>query len=777
MKFSSKFISATKKYNTFFEHIPAPLLRKSFNIDKDIDSAEITICGLGFYKLYINGKDITKGMLAPYISNPDHILYYDNYNIAPLLKKGENVIGIVLGNGMLNCPGGAVWEFEKARWRSAPKVALTAELRFADGTSDEFEADESFKVSESPIWFDDLRCGVFYNALKEQDGWNTADFDDSDWGNAYFCEVPRGEQRLCEADPIVASKRVKPVKIWKGALKDYEPERKLNWTSLEIPETTQGHIFDFGTNMAGVFEFKINGAKPGTRIEFFMSEMLDENNNLDSYTFAKFFPKYYGQRDIYICKGGEESFIPDFTYHGYRYLLVTGLDDTQVSEDTVTYIEAHTRLQEMGDFVCSDETANTIQKMTRNADVSNFYYFPTDCPHREKNGWTGDAQLSAEHMLLNLSVENSYKEWLRNIRKAQSEKGSLPGIVPTGDWGYHWGNGPAWDAVLTYLPYYTYIYRGNKDILEENATAIFRYLNYISSRRDKDGLIAIGLGDWVQPERGAGDPTCPLIVTDSITCLSICEKAAYIFKELGLKAQYEFANTLYNEFREAIRKHLVDFSKMSVLSDSQSAVAMAVYYGVFEKAEVPFAVKRLVELVHKANDLLDTGVLGARCIFHVLADNGYADLAFKMINGPEFPSYGYWITQGATALWEDFYLDHVDSLNHHFWGDVSSWYIQKVAGIRLNPYGDDITRVDIKPNFIDTLTFAEGWHNSVNGKIFVRWDKNGNTATIKINIPEDCHGYLYLPDGWVIKSNNKKLNTLKFAVLKTSDEIEAVKLK
>ncbi len=777
MKFSSKFISATKKFNTFFEHIPAPLFRKSFNVEKEIENAQITICGLGFYKLYINGKDITKGMLAPYISNPDHILYYDNYDIAPLLKKGENVIGVMLGNGMHNCPGGIIWDFDEAKWRSAPKVALNVELEYTDGEVTDFEADESFKVSESPIWFDDLRCGVFYNALKEQDGWNKAGFDDSAWGNAFFCEVPRGEQRICQADPIVATQRIKPVAITKGKLRDYEPERKEVWASLEIPETTEGHIFDFGIDTAGVFEFKISGAEPGRRIEFFTSEMLDENGDIDTYTFHNFYPKYYAQRDIYICKGGEESFIPDFTYHGYRYLLVTGLNDSEATVDTVTYIQAHTQLEEMGNFVCSDETANTIQNITRNADVSNFYYFPTDCPHREKNGWTGDAELSAEHMLLNLSVENSFKEWLRSIRKAQKEDGQLPGIVPTADWGYKWGNGPAWDSALTYLPYYTYIYRGDKEILKENATAILRYLNYIANKRDKNGLVAIGLGDWVQPERGAGDPTCPLIVTDSIICYSICEKAAVIFDAIGQKAQYNFAKALAEEFRAAIRKHLVDFSKMSVLSDTQSAISMAVYYGIFEKAEIPFAVKRLVELVHEANDLLDTGVLGARCIFHVLADNGYAELAYKMIEGPEFPSYGYWLKQGATALWENFYLNHLDSLNHHFWGDVSSWYIQKIAGIRINPNGDDITNINIKPNFIEKLSFAEAWHNSVNGKVFVRWEKDESSATIKINIPEGTWGYLYLPDGWVTSSDKCRDNALKFVELKEDTTVKAIKVK
>ncbi len=777
MKFSSKFISANKKINTYFEHIPAPLFRKSFNISKDVDSAEITICGLGFYKLYINGKNITKGLLAPYISNPDHIIYYDNYNISPLLKKGENVIGVVLGNGMQNCPGGAVWDFELGKWRGAPKLALCTEIKYADGDSEEFECDESFKTSDSPIWFDDLRSGVFYNALKEQDGWNKAGFDDSHWGNAFFAEMPRGEARICNAEPIVTSERIKPVAITKGKLVDYKQNIEKLQESIEIPETTQGHIFDFGVNSAGVFEFKISGAKPGKRIEFFTSELLDENGDLDTRTIHAFTPKYYAQRDIYICKGGEESFVPDFTYHGYRYLLIIGLDDSEATVDTVTYLRAHTKLEKMGDFSCSDETANTIQKMTVNSDLSNFYYFPTDCPHREKNGWTGDAAVSAEQMLLNLSVGNSYKEWLRNVRKTQKESGELPGIIPTGEWGYHWGNGPAWDCALTLIPYYTYIYTGDKEILQENATAIFRYINYLASKRDKDGLVAFGLGDWVQPERDAERPTCPLIVTDSIVAYNICTKAEFIFKTLNLKLQAEFAHNLASEFKASIRLHLVDFSLMSVHSDSQTALSMAIYYGIFEKSEIKAATERLVQIIHQDNDLMNTGILGGRCVFHVLSMGGYSDLAFKMIKGPAFPSYGWWIEQGATALWEDFYLQRRNSLNHHFWGDVSSWFIQRIAGIQVNPNGDDFDKIIIKPSLIEQLSFAEGWHNSVNGKVFVRWEKSGNDATIKINIPQNSKGYLYLPDGWVVKSDSIRTNGFKTIELQTDMAISLTKMK
>lgn len=775
MEFSTRFISATHKFNTYFEHVAAPLFRKTFEIKKELKSAEITICGLGFYKLYMNGKDITKGMLAPYISNPDHIIYYDNYDIAPLLKDGENVIGVMLGNGMQNAPGGIIWEFDKAKWRSSPKLALNLEGEYADGEVFSFEADESFKVSDSPIWFDDLRSGTFYNALKEQNGWNKPGFDDSEWGNAFFCETPRGETRLCEAEPIVATEKIAPVSIKKGGLQDYSPSRREHWASLETPETTDGYIFDFGTNAAGVFEFKIKNAEPGRRIEFFTSEILNENGDLYTETFSNFYPKYYAQRDIYICKGGEESFIPDFTYHGYRYCLVIGLKEDEAVPETLTYIKSNSALKETGGFCCSDETANTIQKAARISDLSNFYYFPTDCPHREKNGWTGDAAVSAEHMLLNLNPEKSYLEWLRNIRKAQKEDGSLPGIVPTADWGYEWGNGPAWDSVLTYLPYFTYKYRGDKEILKENAASILRYLNYISGRRDENGLIAIGLGDWLHANRDAGKPKCPLIVTDSIISMSICSMAAEIFSALGQMAQHNFAAELRDEFRAAIRKHLVDKRKMTVLSDSQTAIALAVQYGVFEEYEIPVAVKRLVENIHRNSDLLDAGFLGGRYVFRVLADNGYADLAYKMIEGPGFPSYGFWLQKGATSLWESFYPEHLDSLNHHFWGDVSAWFISYVAGIRINSECDDISRVDIRPNFIEKLSFAEAWHNSVNGKVFVRWNKKDGKATIKINIPSSSHGRLYLPEGWVTDKGEYPCDYRDFIDLKGETVVSAIK--
>ena len=458
MDFSNRFITADTTYCTFEKHIAAPRFRKSFILDKPPKKAEILICGLGFYDLFINGKKITKGYLTPYISNPDDILYYDRYDVTAFCCKGRNVIGIILGNGMLNPIGGQVWSMEKASFRSAPKVALSFEASEEAGGSIRFECDSSFKTSPSAILFDDLRCGVHYDARKEQKGWSLPGFDDSAWAEAIPAVCPKGEPSLYEAQPIVVSEELKPVSIRKGRLHAYPSIHPL--VKDIVPEYREsertGYLYDFGQNNAGVCRLKIKG-RPGQRIALQCGERLD-NGEL-TYDNINFYPDGYSQRDVYICAGGEEEvFVPPFTYHGFQYVLVIGITEEQATEDLLTYLVMHSNLQETGSFSCSDPVLNQLQTLTRRSTLANFFYFPTDCPHREKNGWTGDASLSSEHTLLNLNPEKSYREWLRNIVKAQNDAGAIPGIVPTAGWGFEWGNGPAWDrqracqSALFHLP-------------------------------------------------------------------------------------------------------------------------------------------------------------------------------------------------------------------------------------------------------------------------------------------------------------------------------------
>ncbi len=304
---------------------------------------------------------------------------------------------------------------------------------------------------------------------------------------------------------------------------------------------------------------------------------------------------------------------------------------------------------------------------------------------------------------------------------------------------------------MTYLPYFTWRYRGDLEIARENATAMFRYLHYLSTRMDADGLLAIGLGDWCPPERDAGDYKSPLVFTDSVISMDIAKKSGELFQALGLEREAAYAKEMAQGLRSSIREHLIDFPLMTAAGACQTSQAMALYYDVFEPGEKPAAFARLLEMIQEHDGHMDTGILGSRVIFHVLSAFDCADLAYEMITRPDFPSYGNWIARGATSLWEDFHSESsgtVNSLNHHFFGDISSWFIQSIAGIVYNPVGNDTARLDIRPHFIKKLTHAEAFHLAPAGKISVCWERDGKDVLLRLEIPQEMQGSLYAPRGW-----------------------------
>ncbi len=761
MDFPGRFYRATDTYGTYEKHVNAPYIRKTFELS-DVKKAVVTVSGLGFYDLWVNGRKITKGLLAPYISNPDDIVYFDTYDVTDLLESGRNAVGLMLGNGMQNAHGGRVWDFDIARFRNIPCFAFRLDIENADGSKAVIEADESFKCHPSHIIFDDLRSGAFCDANLYIDGWNTADFDDSDWCAVKPAEQPRGEYRICEADPVRITKEIAPVEIKEVTLCDRLHNRENMRLDTQFKfgyRGKKGILYDFGVNTAGIFRLKIKGEK-GQKIFIQFSELENSKGEISYENTGSFYPDGYGQTCYFVCSGNEDIFEPPFTYVGYRYAVVFGLTAEQTVPETLTMLVANSDFSERGSFECSDPVMNALRDMSRVSDLANFYYFPTDCPHREKNGWTGDAAVSAERILLTLTPEKSYREWLRNICLAQAPDGRLPGIIPTGGWGFEWGNGPAWDNVMTELCWQMWRMRGDLEPAKECSESILRYLSYISQQRRPDGLIAIGLGDWLQPGRGAGEPVCPLYVTDSVITMYIAGKARDLFDALGLKMHRDFADGLYNSMREAIRKNLVDFGTMTVHSRSQTAQAICIYYGVFNEWEKQAAGRVLVDLIHEADDHFACGMIGIRTVFHVLSDLGESDLAYKMITRDDYPSYGMFLRYGYTSLPEDFLdedeIDHPNSLNHHFMGDIINWFIQRVAGIRVNPRKTSPDDFDIAPSFIGTLEHASAFYNAPCGKISVKWEKNGDLIDLTVECPDEATGYIKLPKGYLFKGENTR---------------------
>ncbi len=716
------FVKATDNYSTLEEFVAAPYMRRSFELDFVPDKAELSICGLGFYVLFINGMEITKGHLAPYISNPDHYCYYDKYDIKEYLVCGKNTVGIILGNGFMNSVGGYTWDFDKAPWRGAPCVAFELNLAADGHEAVKIIADENVKTHPSPIYFDDIRYGEYYDAQREAVGWCLPEFDDSKWTAAIHAEAPRGELRLCKAEPI-------------------KTERALKVQN--IAKCEKGYIFDFGINSAGVCRLNLKNGVKGQKLTLRYAERVKDGELwLYGTVFEGRFPHYYdnNQKDIYICCGGEsETWKPRFTYHGFRYVLVEGLDESQVSEDLLIYEVMHSDLKKHGDFKCSDERVNTLFGMVQNSDMSNFYYFPTDCPHREKNGWTGDAALSCFHMMLLYGCEHSFEQWLACIRKAQDAQGALPGIVPTDTWGYEWGNGPGWDSVAFYLPYECWRLRGNTQIIKDNAHMMVRYLEYVMTRRNADGTISIGLGDWASVGRRYSKFLTPLEVSDSIIVMDMARKASEMFDAVGYTHQAVFAKSIYEDMRKTVRRELLDKESCSLKGRTQTAQSMGLYHGIFEEDECKKAFDVLLELLRESNDSIDCGIYGLLTMFHVLSQYGEGELALKMITKDEYPSYGNLILRGETALPERFMPDGApyDSHNHHFFGDIARWFIREIAGLDVK----SSTEVLIKPSFIGDITSAEAYYELPAGRVAVAWstDMNGRVS-LEYSCPEgvDC---------------------------------------
>ena len=686
--------------------ICAPQFRKSFTVNQ-VREAELYICGLGFYDLYLNGQRLTQGELTPYITQYHKRVYYDVYDLSDKLLVGENVLAVILGNGLYNPAGGYVWDFHNAPWRDAPKLAIN--LRYSDDNGvAEIRTDDSWRVSDSPIWFDDLWCGEYYDATKEQEGWMYPGFNDSAWDMAQPTGAPAGEWDRSSAQRIEVCGKLYPRQA--------------------VPLEDGVWCYDFGESTAGVCELTISGER-GQEIKLEYAERVDESFHIADKDLRAFTPEGMSQTDKYILSGnGTEHWCPRFTYHGYRYVIVSGLRDGQ-QEGLLTALSMYSALPERTRFRCSDPISNQLWEMTRRSALTNFHYYPTDCPHREKNGWTGDASLSAELLIRHVAAEKSLKEWLKSIRDIQKEDGCLPGIVPTGGWGFAWGNGPGWDAVLTQIPYVVYRFTGDKQIIEDNADAIDLYLDYMAGKRDK-GLLSYGLPDWCSPKLPAHEPKCPLRVSDTLIGMDICSKAGKLFAAIGQIQRQQKAENLQEELRQSFRETLINGETLCVEGDCQAAQAMALHYGAFDPEEEPRAFALLLEQIHREDDHIDCGVFGCQALFRVLTRFGETALAYRMITRPDYPSFGAWVSAGATTLWEDF--EAKASLNHHFYGDFTAWFLDALAGLCVNPCGDNPNEVLLDPHFIQALHEVEAQEQLPGGCIRIFWKRQGKYVRLQV---------------------------------------------
>ncbi len=682
----------------------APMFRKKFLLDKT-GPATLAVCGLGFGYYYINGQRVSEDLLTAPVSNYSKTLWYNVYDVTPLLQKGENVIAAWCGNGWYNEEFPSSWNYDKAPWRDVPKCILKLEI----GGKTAVVSDGTWKCQpESAIYFNGLRSGEYFDARKYDALWISEDFDDSAWPFAVTDTAPpTGIFRQCKCEPIREAAVYPCTKVLKTG------ERKF--------------VYAFEHNMSGYIRLHAKGTA-GQLLTIRYAEQLKPDGSRELNDMARHYPATEFMTDRFICSGEETVWSPRFTYHGFQYIEIEGIDSGD--EVTVEAVFIHQDIPCRTEFECSDAFLNRLFRAGILSTWSNLFYQVTDCPTREKLGWTNDAQASAEQLLTNFKSQRLLEKWLQDIRDAMAPDGALPGIIPTAGWGYEWGNGPVSDGVLFELPHRIYLHTGSTGPLVESLPWFERYLKYLDTRRDSDGFVRFGLPDWACPNNE------PVYVPVELINAAL----EYRFLEitaLAAKAAHK-PEAPYQQRAAAVKKRIMDAYLTpggTCTVNHQTALALMIYYGLYEKLE-PLK-GQLMKLVEEADFHHFCGMFGLRRLFEALNRCSAQEYAYRVITAEGFPGYRCWFDLGATTLWEYWnYEKQEDSKNHHMYSDVLSWTVKTVLGIRQHPDSTAFRTVTVDPFFFKELDYARGSCDTCGGKISVAWEKKPEGIHIQIDVPE-----------------------------------------
>lgn len=716
---------------------PAPMFRKTCRIDKKITEARAYICGLGYYDFHINGRKVGDTVLDPAFTRYDQTVLYQTYDITEYLNAGENVFGAILGNGWYNCFTEVVWNFKQAPWRDNCKMLLQVYIKTDDGEEQVIVSDKSWHSTTGPITFNGLRNGEFYNAKLEKKGWSKPGYEDGDWENAIIARAPGGLLRSQQMPNIRVTKTLLPVSL------------------IQVREGVW--VYDFGQNISGWAKISVRGIE-GTEITLKYAERVKPDGDIEQESNNQFVTSGEFQTDKYILKGdGEETWEPRFTYHGFRYIQVTGFPGKPDLNNVCGQV-VHTDFKNRGGFECSNELLNRIQENARWTTLTNYHGVPTDCPHREKNGWAADAHLAAEQVFFNFDPVTAYAKWIRDFKDVQRPSGQLPGIVPTGGWGYNWGSGPAWDSAFILIPWYMYVYCGDTAILDESYDAMKKYVDYMTSMA-VDSIVEFGLGDWLPPQGEKHIKKSKVSLTDTayyyVDTLILSKVAAILGKS---EDSYHYSNQA-EEIRKAVKEKLIDVDHGIAGDNGQTSLACVLYQGIIESDEAGKIMDALTAEIERCDFHIDCGILGTKYLLHALTQYGRADLAYIIATQKTHPSWGYMIEQGATTMWEDW--EGSESLNHPALSSISSWFYKDLAGINPDPDSPGFKHIMIKPNLITDLKWTKAWHESMYGQIRCEWAYEDGLFQLNVEIPVNCNATVYLPGEIVEEVKNEDLQKSK----------------
>lgn len=709
----------TLQVGTLSEDVPASYFRNEFTIERTVKQARLYSTALGIYEPHVNGVKVGEDLFAPGWTDYNDRIQYQIYDVTNLLKAGKNALGAILGDGWYS---GHVAHLPPNVYGSTPSLFMQLNIEYTDGSTESIVTNESWKTSEGPITSQDMLMGETYDARRELTGWDQPGYEDTKWSKIKVrADEVKGKLVTQKDPPVQVIEEIKPIKMT-------EPKPGV-------------YIFDLGQNMVGSVRLKAQGTS-GTKITLRHGEALNKDGTL--YTGNLRSAK---ATDYYILKGqGEETYEPTFTFHGFRYVEVTGYPG-QPSLESITGRVMHSDLPFTGAFETSNGMLNQLQSNILWGQRGNFFSIPTDTPARdERMGWTGDINVFVETSTFNMNVASFLgTKWLQDLRDAQFADGSFPNVAPEiccGGGAAGWG-----DAGIT-VPYAIWQRYGDSRVIEENYAAMSRWIDYLKSHSNGHIRPADGFGDWLN----VNDETPKDVIATAYYAYST-KLLAEMARAIGKNQDADNYLNLANEVKAAFNKAFVN-EEGKVKGDTQTAYVLALYMDLIPEDKQKAASNRLVELIQSRDWHLSTGFLGTRDLLPVLTKTGHLDVAYRLLNNDTYPSWGYQIKNGATTMWEhwgslkpdgSFSDPSMNSFNHYAYGAVGNWMYQNIGGLKPDSKNPGYKHFFIEPSPGGGLTSAKAKYDSMYGRIVSDWAIKDGIFTLLAEVPVNTIATVSIP--------------------------------
>jgi alpha-L-rhamnosidase len=689
------------------------VLRKEIRLPGPVVRARAYISALGYYELRINGHKVGSNVLDPaYTLYPKRVLY-STYDVTHLLKAGSNAIGAMLGGGWatLSLPHGFKGYYP------APALLLQIDVELQGSQRVTLViSDGTWKAAEGPILRDSVYNGEVYDARRETPGWDRPGFDDSNWTAAQVETGTQGE---------ISAEMMPPIKV--GG------EKMAQSFSNPRPGV---YVYDMGQNLSGWVRLRVEGPA-GTRVQMRYSELVYKDGMINRANIrgAK-------SRDVYILRGGGvEQYEPRFTYHGFRYVELTGYPGTP-NLGTLRAEVVHTAVRPVGGFAASNQILNQIQRLIYWSQLTNLFSIPTDCDQRdERQGWMGDAQVTAEEAIMNFDMAAFYTNFIRDIRDEQHPDGTITDTVP-----HRYGSrpaDPAWGTAYPQICWYMWKYYGDRRILEENYEGVKKYVEFLRSRAPGNILNFSYYGDWV-----------PIVHTPNLFVsnayyfydVQILSKIAAV---LGHTADAQAYAQLASQVKDAINAKFFDPSTGNYAGGTQTANAMALELGLPPgNARGRVAGNLTNDITYYHNTHITTGFIGIKFLMPALTRIGRTDLAYELATQTTYPSWGYMIKRGATTLWELWQQKSGPSMNsqdHAMFGSVGAWFYQTLAGINNGRGSVAFQHILIEPHVVEDLNWSSASVQTLRGQVASSWTHTAGKITLAVMIPAGSDAQIVIP--------------------------------